>query len=42
MGGFGEVQTVRLFYGMRVTGGLQAREAELRSTEPGAATAAGS
>ncbi len=42
MGGFGEVQAVPLFYGMRTTGSVQAGEAGMLSAKTEAATAAGS
>jgi len=40
MGGFDEVQTVPLFYGMRTEGSLQAGEADLPGAKTEAATAA--
>jgi hypothetical protein len=41
MGGFGGVQTVPLFYGMRETGRFQAGKADMLSAKTEAPTAAG-
>ena len=41
MGGFGEVQAVPLFYGMRATSTLQAGGTGMLSAKTEAATAAG-